>query len=208
MKRTVLQLPHFSFVALVVLAACGEDATSPENVRPVSSFSYECAELTCSFTNLSYDEDGPLITSVFNFGDLSESAEPDPTHTYQVGGTYTVSLVVQDLDGARVGSEQDVSVNSTPHVRILFPLDGEEFFEYGAPVTFRAAGEDLESETLSYAWFLVEGTKLTFLANTIEFTTSDLPSGIQTVQVNATDGDGATATASTEVEIGDPPVGP
>ncbi len=204
MKRPVLLL---GLLALGALVACSDNTTSPENVRPISSFTYNCVELTCSFTNLSSDEEGPLITSIFDFGDGTESADPDPIHTYPIGGTYTVTLVVQDLDGAKVGSDQNVSVNSPPHVAIVLPVEELEYFDFGAPVTFRAEGTDRESEILTYAWFLVEGAKTTLLANTMEFTTTDLPSGVQTVQVKATDGNGATAAASTEVEIGDPPGG-
>jgi len=195
-------------VPALALVACGDDSTSPENVRPISSFSYECLELTCSFTNLSSDEDGPLITSIFDFGDGHETATDDPTHTYNIGGTYTVTLVVQDLNGAKVGSEQSVGVNSSPSVTILSPVGDQRFFDFGAPVTFEATGTDLESGVLSYSWFLVESGKLTLLSNAATFTTSDLPSGTHAIQVTVTDDEGAASFAATEVEIGNPPAAP
>jgi len=196
MTRVTLLVP-----ALVVVACSGDSTSGPENVRPVSSFSYECVELTCSFTNLSMDEEGPLITSIFDFGDGTESATADPTHTYLIGGTYTVTLVVQDLDGAKVGSEQNIRVNSPPSVAIISPVEDLTQFDFGAPVTFEATGTDMESDVLSYSWFHHESGKLTLLSIAAQFTTSDLPQGIQLIEVMATDADGATASASVEVEI-------
>jgi immune inhibitor A len=198
MTRIALLIPA------LVLVACGDDPVQPENVRPISSFSYECVELTCSFTNLSSDEEGPLITNIFDFGDGTETATADPTHTYHIGGAYTVTLVVQDLDGAKVESEQNIRVNSPPNVAISSPTEDLTFFDFGAPVTFEAMGTDRESDVLSYAWFLVESGKLTPLSNAAIFTTSDLSSGIHLIQVTATDADGSTASAAIEVEIGDP----
>ena len=203
MTRVSLLVP-----ALVLVACSGDSTSGPENVRPISSFSYECVELTCSFTNLSSDEEGPLTTGIFDFGDGTSTGSADPTHTYSIGGTYTVSLVVQDLDGAKVGSEQFIRVNSPPNVAISNPAEDLTFFDFGAPVTFAAIGTDTESDFLSYAWFHHESGKLNLLSNAAEFTTSDLPQGIQLIQVTVTDGDGASASASVEVEIGAPPAAP
>ena len=194
MQRLALIIPALAFVA------CSDDTTSPENIRPVSAFTYSCDELTCTFTDESYDEDGPLVTSIFTFGDGHESAAPDPTHTYQFGGAYTVLLVVQDLDGVKVGSEQVVRINSTPVVTILRPFD-EQSFVVGAPITFEASGQDLESPVLSYAWFRNEAGKLTLVGNESVFTTSDLPVGRGVMRATATDGNGATASAEVEVLI-------
>ena len=195
MQRLTLIIPA------LVLVACSDDTTSPENVRPVSAFTYSCEELTCTFTDQSTDQEGPIISSIFNFGDGNSTGAADPTHTYSIGGSYTVSLVVQDLDGAKVGSEQIVRINSSPDVRILRPVLDEAEYDFGTPITFEAIGTDLESPVLTYAWFHDEAGKLTLLSTAIEFTTSDLPLGHQLIQVTATDGDGATASSVVEVVI-------
>ena len=128
MHRLTLIIPA------LVLIACGDDTSSPENVRPVSSFTYSCDELTCTFTNTSTDQEGPIITSIFDFGDGNSTGAADPTHTYSIGGSYTVSLVVQDLDGARVGSEQTIRINSGPDVTILKPVLDEAEYDLGTPI--------------------------------------------------------------------------
>jgi len=202
MQRLTLIIPA------LVLVACGDDTSSPENVRPVSSFTYSCDELTCTFTDQSTDQEGPIISSIFNFGDGTSTGAANPTHTYSIGGSYTVSLVVQDLDGAKVGSEQTIRTNSSPDVRIVSPVLDEAEYDLGTPITFEAIGTDLESPALSYAWFHDEAGKLTLLSTAMEFTTGDLPLGHQLIQVTATDGDGATAFSVVEVVIVAPAAAP
>ena len=202
MHRLTLIIPA------IVLVACSDDTSSPENVRPVSSFTYSCDELTCTFTDQSTDQEGPNISSIFDFGDGNSTGAVDPTHVYSIGGSYTVSLVVQDLDGAKVGSEQIVRINSSPDVSIVSPMLDEAEYDLGTPITFEAIGTDLESPVLSYAWFHEEAGKLTLLSTAITFTTSDLPLGHQSIQVTATDGDGATAASVVEVVIVEPAVLP
>ena len=202
MRRLTLIIPA------LVLVACSDDTTSPENVRPVSAFTYSCDELTCTFADQSTDQEGPIISSIFDFGDGNSTGAVDPTHVYSIGGSYTVSLVVQDLDGAKVGSEQIVRINSSPDVSIVSPMLDEAEYDLGTPITFEAIGTDLESDVLAYAWFHLEAGKLTLLSTAIEFTTSDLPLGHQLIQVTATDEGGATATSVVEVVIVEPAVLP
>lgn len=202
MQRLAMIIPA------LVLVACGDDTSSPENVRPVSSFTYSCEELACAFTNTSTDQEGPLVSSIFNFGDGNSTGAADPTHTYAIGGTYTVSLVVQDLDGAKVGSEQTIGINSRPNVTIVTPVLDEAEYDFGTPITFEAIGTDLESDVLAYAWFHEEAGKLTLLSTAIMFTTSDLPLGRQLIQVTATDGGGASASSLVEVVIVTPAAAP
>ena len=202
MHRLTLIIPA------LVLVGCGDDATSPENVRPVSAFTYSCDELTCTFTDQSTDQEGPIVSSIFNFGDGNSTGAANPTHAYSIGGTYTVTLVVQDLDGAKVGSEQTIGINSRPDVTILTPVLDEAEYDLGTPITFEAIGTDLESDVLAYAWFHLEAGKLTLLSTAIEFTTSDLPLGHQLIQMTATDEGGATATSVVEIVIVEPAVLP
>ena len=61
---------------------------------PISSFSYtlDCIKDTVYFTNLSSVGSGTIISSTWNFGDLGTSSFVNPSHQYNSGGTYTVSL--------------------------------------------------------------------------------------------------------------------
>lgn len=202
MHRLTLIIPA------LVLVACGDDTTSPENVHPVSAFTYSCDELTCTFTDQSTDQEGPIISSIFDFGNGNSTGAADPTHTYSIGGSYTVSLVVQDLDGAKIGSEQTIRINSSPDVWIVSPELDDAEYDIGTPISFESIGSDLESPVLAYAWFNDEAGKLTLLSTAITLTTGDLPLGHQLIQVTATGGDGATASSVVEVVIVAPAAAP
>jgi len=48
------------------------------------------------FLDSSIDEDGKITQWKWDFGDNTTSNEKNPTHSYRVAGTYTVSLQVED----------------------------------------------------------------------------------------------------------------
>jgi subtilisin family serine protease len=68
----------------------------PSNSPPTASFSYTTDGLTVSFTDASTDSDGSITSWSWDFGDGATSTAQNPTHTYDAGGTYTVSLTVTD----------------------------------------------------------------------------------------------------------------
>lgn len=82
----------------------------PENQPPTSSFTYDCADLTCDFVDGSSDSDGTVVAWSWDFGDGATSTLQSPSHTYAAGGTYTVSLTVTDDGGLTGASSQDVTV--------------------------------------------------------------------------------------------------
>ncbi|MBC7081428.1 MAG: tandem-95 repeat protein [Thermoplasmatales archaeon] len=53
-----------------------------------------------NFTSLSTDEDGSIVNWTWNFGDGNISYEQNPKHAYEKEGTYNVTLIVKDNDGA------------------------------------------------------------------------------------------------------------
>ena len=70
------------------------------NESPEAEFEVDCQELTCSFTDRSEDDDGELVSWVWDFGDGTSSSERSPNHSYGTAGRYTVTLTVRDNDGA------------------------------------------------------------------------------------------------------------
>ncbi|MEO8462101.1 MAG: PKD domain-containing protein [Chloroflexota bacterium] len=78
-------------------------AGTPTNTPPTASFTSRCTDLTCNFTDTSTDSDGTIASRSWTFGDGAASTATNPSHTYAVGGTYTVGLVVTD-NGSATGS--------------------------------------------------------------------------------------------------------
>jgi len=81
------------------------------NTPPTASFSIDCADLACSFTDMSVD-DGTIVAWLWDFGDGSMSAEQNPSHTYAADGSYTVMLTVTDDGTATDSASQAVTVSS------------------------------------------------------------------------------------------------
>jgi PKD repeat protein len=84
----------------------------PPSQPPVASFTWTCTGLTCSFTDASTD-DGSVTAWGWDFGDHSGSSTVrNPSYTYAVGGSYTVSLTVTDNTGLTGYVEQTVGVTA------------------------------------------------------------------------------------------------
>jgi subtilisin family serine protease len=90
----------------------GADPPPAENEPPSASFTYSCTDLSCGFTDTSTDGDGTIVGWAWAFGDNATSTAQHPSHTYDAGGTYTVSLTVTDSDGAEDTTSQNVTVTA------------------------------------------------------------------------------------------------
>ncbi|HET6798419.1 MAG TPA: PKD domain-containing protein [Gemmatimonadales bacterium] len=71
------------------------------NQAPHADFDVHCFGSFCSFEDKSQDDDGSIVSWVWDFGDGSAtSTEPNPVHLYEDGGKFRVTLIVTDDDGA------------------------------------------------------------------------------------------------------------
>jgi PKD repeat protein len=82
------------------------------NVPPVASFSFDSTGLTVDFTDESTDDDGTIVSRLWDFGDGQTSTATNPSHTYATGGTYDVTLTITDSSGDTDSDEQPVGLNS------------------------------------------------------------------------------------------------
>jgi PKD repeat protein len=123
-------IPGLYTVTLTASNAYGVDVAAKTNyitaaaVCPIANFSqsvnYGCAPLTVSFTDVS----GNWPTSwAWDFGDGTTSTQQNPTHTYQTGGRYLVSLTASNSGGTdtKVGSS-GVSVSTATVVSNFVPI--------------------------------------------------------------------------------------
>src|SRR5438046_7433563 len=85
-------------------------AVAAPNQPPTAAFSASCSALTCSFTSSSSDPDGSIAAYSWTLGDGATSTAQNPAHTYAAGGTYTVTLMVTDNQGATGSTSKTVTV--------------------------------------------------------------------------------------------------
>jgi PKD repeat protein len=81
------------------------------NIPPSANFSYVTNLLQVTFTDLSTDSDGTIVSWDWDFGDGNTSTAQNPVHTFAANGTYQVTLTVTDDEGATGIKTQDVYVN-------------------------------------------------------------------------------------------------
>jgi PKD repeat protein len=89
------------------------------NAPPTADFTPSCTDLDCGFTDGSTDGDGSIFGWSWNFGDGATSTAQNPSHSYDSGGTYPVSLIVTDDDGSTNSTSQNVTVTDPPATVVL-----------------------------------------------------------------------------------------
>jgi PKD repeat protein len=80
------------------------------NVAPTADFGATCSGTACTFTDLSSDPDGTVVSWSWTFGDGVSSTERNPSHAYSCTGSHTVALTVTDDDGATGFASRAVTV--------------------------------------------------------------------------------------------------
>jgi PKD repeat protein len=85
---------------------------APANVPPTAAFTSSCADLTCTFTDLSSDRDGTVVGFHWDFGSGVVAESRNPTHTFASAGTYVVALIAVDDSGGTDSFSQRVTVTA------------------------------------------------------------------------------------------------
>jgi len=79
---------------------------------PVANFSASTNGLTATFTDSSTDSGGTITSHAWTFGDGATSTATNPSHTYAVQGTYSVTETVTDSASGK-SSSKTLSVTVT-----------------------------------------------------------------------------------------------
>jgi subtilisin len=176
-------------------------ATPPANQAPTASFTYETAYLSCSFdASGSSDPDGDALTYAWNFGDGSSGGGVDPSHTYAIGATYSVTLTVTDEHGATAATSQDVTVNAPPNQP---PTASFTYTTDNLSCSFDASGSsDADGSIVIYAWDFGDGGVA--IGATANHTYGS--AATYTVTLAVMDDDGATDSLSKSVTVTAVPV--
>jgi PKD repeat protein len=114
MKPTQWRSLGLILAAAAVAAGCGKDSNGPDpegnNAAPTADFSSSCTDMTCSFTDLSADSDGQVMTYTWAFGGEGGSSQKNPTHTFAAAGQVSVNLTVADDLGAEGAVTKSVTL--------------------------------------------------------------------------------------------------
>ncbi len=107
------QTPALSSTEATIEITVTEENQAPTAVA-TSDVTSGNSTLEVQFTgDTSSDPDGDAITYAWDFGDGNTSTEINPTHSYSTIGDYTVTLTVDDGNGATASDIFDISV-ATP----------------------------------------------------------------------------------------------
>ncbi|MFN8102919.1 MAG: PKD domain-containing protein [Acidimicrobiia bacterium] len=175
----------------------------PPNVAPTASFTVQSERDGLPLRigvdpRTSTDPDGVVMDCRWEWGDGGDSGTgpcADTRHDYAHAGTYAVSLTVTDNDGATATWSRNVVVpNAKPEARITATPQS-----HTAPLVATLDGRDSSDPDgwiVSWQWDLGDGTTATGPTLTHIYA----PIGRYNVSLTVTDDEGATATATLEVE--------
>ena len=188
-------VPNFTFEKL-----------STASVEPKADFTYED---TIQFNGTATDPDGDEITAwSWDFGDGTTSDAQNPTHRYPNGGTFEVTLTVTDDKGLTGSVTKTIEVEGPPNQPPTIDAINadpanpavDEDVHFSADITDpdQPAGTPFD-----YEWDFGDGATSTSANPTHSFAEKKA----YTVTLTVTDAQGAEATATKTISVGnEPPV--
>lgn len=177
-SHTFTQAGYFRVVVLADFTAGGDTggcfAMKVDTIPVAANFNYglACSGAEVAFTDLSTFLPGNAVQSwSWDFGDLASGADnvstdQNPSHIFQNGGVYTVTLTIMAADGCMAQLSKDVEVRAAPVIGIVdlssscedvaksFMITSNEelirtYWDMGDP---SFSGEELEGESITYIY--------------------------------------------------------
>jgi PKD repeat protein len=132
-----------------------EDA--PENTPPHAQFLPDAQNGPIPLTvhvdgTPSGDNEGPISSWSWNFGDGATATGPKATHTYTAAGDYTLSLTVTDGAGATDQTTLDMHATAPNHPPTALLDVTPAFGSAPLDVTFTDQSTDLDGDALTRQW--------------------------------------------------------
>jgi len=168
------------------------------NEPPVAYFTWNPTLVTIlvdvQFQSMSTDPDGTVVSWSWNFGDGRSGSGSTVRHKYSALGTYTVTLIVTDEDGATSSLARSLTVsNSRPVAAFSAPSQVESLLV----VQFKDLSYDPDGNLKGWNWNFGDGGASNMRSPSHIY----LRSGIFTVDLTVTDDRGGTAKASSTVTV-------
>lgn len=187
---------------------CRDSITIPILQHPIPNADFTfapsggCANIPITFTNTSTGTDG-YTTWWWDFGDGFTSTDQSPTHTYGVGGTYTVTLTQTNGPGCTDTYSTNVTVLDVPVMNITGD-DGD-----GDLINCLLPADPTTQETViftntstgatSYTWDFGDGSPTVTVGTTASQSHTYTTYGTFTVTVTGTHANGCTSVATLTV---------
>ncbi|MFM9983630.1 MAG: PKD domain-containing protein [Flavobacteriales bacterium] len=180
---------------------CSAEVNQSVNIKaaPLAGFSSEptCEGELTQFINESNDsQSGPLVTTIWNFGDNTGSTLSEPSHFYSSEGTYTTQLAIVAANGCVDTLSQEVVVHSLPLADFVISNAclNQEYVLQDASVS---NGDEITS------WYWEVGGQNFTQENPVVIFTED---GLNTVQLAVTTLYGCTASIQQQIPVWNIPV--
>ncbi|NNK32776.1 MAG: PKD domain-containing protein [Xanthomonadales bacterium] len=173
-----------------------QDVTVSEpNQEPVARISSQCVNTDCQFSgSASSDADGSVTQWEWALGDGSAASGDSVDHAYPEPGTYTVTLTVEDNDGASDSASHTVTLspaNEPPSAAITYSCE-ERLCSFDG-----GGSADADGSIESWSWDFGDGNGSGGSLTSHEFSAD----GQYTVQLTVTDDRDAQSTASVAIEV-------
>lgn len=140
----------------VVPVGDNEDGWAPGNSVPEAHFSLLCSGLSCRFdASASADGDGSIAGYGWAFGDGGTATGMQTRHEFAAAGSYTVTLAVQDDEGATATSGKTVTV-SLPNVYPVAQFSTQ--CQDNSCAVNGAGSADLDGTITSWSWTFGDGS--------------------------------------------------
>lgn len=166
-----------NFFAISILTLIGFASCKKEAPLPTSEFTYTGGGCTAPCAVL-FDNTSTNATSyLWNFGDGTTSTEINPTKTYNVGGTYSVSLKATGEGGA-VSTTKMVLIQQSTQSQL--PVANFTFSGGGCTAPCSVSFTNTSTNAVSYSWDFGDGTTSTSVNPNKTYTTGGTYSVILT----------------------------
>jgi PKD repeat protein len=172
---------------------------NPITIHPVADFysapSSPDTQTSISFTDLSTDKDGSIISWSWDFGDENTSFFQNPLHQYADDGTYQVTLKVTDDLGATDTQTITLTVrNVPPEPSFTFepetPLDIQQ-------VEFNDTSSDADGYIVNHTW-IINDTIIDY-TSLLNYTFPD--DGVFSVTLKVIDDDGSVSSSTRLITV-------
>ncbi|MBL3601679.1 MAG: PKD domain-containing protein [gamma proteobacterium endosymbiont of Lamellibrachia anaximandri] len=201
---------------------CSNDGGGTVNRPPSGNangpYSGTAGESISFDSNGSSDPDGSIASYAWTFGDGVSSNQDNPSHTYNVPGTYQVVLTVTDNEGATstdtttatiTDDQPPPPVNNPPTCAIDSP-SANVTITLGGSVNYSATVTDTDNDPLTISWSFGGGSPTSSSVvdpGSISYNSA----GVFTTTLNASDGQDNCAQQTRTITVQDivpPPVDP